>query len=84
MVGYIYQYQFKPIAETTLPSRMVTIDSTEAGAGQNSTISTSFKAETAGNGNSTFIAKNIGSTDDLEIFDYEWSIPDDYNEFVEA
>ena len=92
VVGYIKLFKFAPISETTLQaSRM--LSSSEQGTDQNSTISNvvldgpgpDFGMSSEDNSNMTGKSEStMTEVDGFKIYNYEWDIPEDFNDFIEA
>ena len=90
VVGYIKLFKFTPISETTLQaSRM--LSSSEHGT--NSTISNvvldgpgpDFGMPSEDNSNMTGkLESTMTEVDGFKIYNYEWDIPEDFNDFIEA
>ena len=91
-VGYIRLFKFQPIAESTLSaSRM--LSSSGQGTDKNSTISNVVLAEAGSDlmmtseDNSTMTGTSestMTEVDGFKIYNYEWDIPEDFNDFVTA
>ena len=92
VVGYIKLFKFAPISETTLQaSRM--LSSSEQGKDQNSTISNvvldgpgpDFGMSSEDISNMTGKSEStMTEVDGFKIYNYEWDIPEDFNDFIEA
>ena len=92
IVGYIKLFKFHPIPETALQASR-TFSSSEEEDEQNSIVTERGPAQKEPEimmiqkFNSTIIEKSestVTEVDGFKVYNYEWNIPEDYDDFIEA